>query len=239
MIIIPAIDIYENKTVRLKKGKFDDITYYPVSPVQQAEIYVKNGFHRIHIVDLAGSVQGVITVEDILRSIKSGLDVEVEFGGGIRDRAGVEKLFSLGIDRIIIGSLSIKNKPVFEAIIKEFGPEQFIISVDVLDKMVAVHGWTETTSLSLSEHIQYCLSLGLQQFLCTDISKDGMLTGTNTELYAQVMHEFPGIELIASGGIKDLVDIRKLQSMKMYATVVGKAIYENKFTIEELASIAE
>ncbi len=198
MIIIPAIDIYDNKTVRLKKGKFDDITYYPVSPLEQAAKYVQNGFHRIHIVDLAGSVKGMVTIENILRSMKSSLDVEIEFGGGIRDKANVEKLFSIGIDRIIIGSLSVKNKSVFEEIIKTFGPEQFIVSVDVLDKMVAVHGWTETTNLSLSDHIRYCQSLGLRQYLCTDISKDGMLSGTNTGLYAEVMQEFPGIELIAS-----------------------------------------
>jgi len=238
MIIIPAIDVYENKTVRLKKGKFDDITYYPISPLEQAGVYVKNGFHRIHIVDLAGSVKGMVTIDDTLRSIKDSLDVEVELGGGIRDKENVEKLFSIGVDRIIIGSLSIKNKPVFEDIVATFGPEQFIVSVDVLDKMVAVHGWTETTNLSLSEHIQYCQSLGLKQYLCTDISKDGMLSGTNTALYTEVMQEFPGIELIASGGIKDLEDIKTLKAMDMYATVVGRAIYENKFTIEELASLA-
>jgi phosphoribosylformimino-5-aminoimidazole carboxamide ribotide isomerase len=239
MIIIPAIDVYNNRTVRLEKGKFDNVTYYPNSPFDQAKLFVKHGFKRIHIVNLAGSVKGEVTIGNILQSIKTETQAEIEFGGGIRNKESVETLFNIGIDRIIIGSLSIKNKSLFESLMKEYDPARFIISVDVLDKMVAVHGWTETTNLSLSEHIQYCLSLGLKQFLCTDISKDGMLTGTNSQLYAEVMAEFPGIELIASGGVKDIEDIKKIQKMNMYAAVVGKAIYENKISIEELASIAE
>ena len=238
MIIIPAIDVYNDRTVRLEKGKFDNVTYYPNSPLEQAKLYVQHGFKRIHIVDLAGSVKGEITITGILESIKTETKVEIEFGGGIRNRESVETLCNIGIDRIIIGSLSIKNKPLFESLVKEYDPSRFIVSVDVNDKMIAVHGWTETTNLSLSKHIRYCQSLGLKQFLCTDISKDGMLTGTNSQLYAEVMQEFPGIELIASGGVKDLENLKNLQKMNMYAAVVGKAIYENKFTIEELASIA-
>jgi len=239
MQIIPAIDVYHNKIVRLFKGKFDDITYYPLSPFDQAKDFAKFGFKRIHIVDLMGSLQGMMTIIEILKLIKKELHVEIQFGGGVRDRKSMDKLFTIGIDKIIIGSLAVKNKPLFESLIQSYDPASFIISVDVNDKMVAVHGWTETTSLSLSDHIEYCCSLGLDQFLCTDISMDGTLSGANTKLYSEIMSEFPGIKLIASGGIGSIEDIVALRQLDLYGAVVGKAIYEQAIGLKELAAVAQ
>lgn len=239
MLIIPAIDIYDKKTVRLSRGNYNDITYYPLSPLAQAKEFMRFGFKRIHIVDLLGSANGEITILDILKSIKDETSLEIEFGGGIRSAEDVQSLTAIGIDRIIIGSLAVKSKHLFESIIKSNNPSLFIISADVKNKKIAVHGWTETTSVSLNDHINYCLSIGISQFLCTDISRDGMLQGTNTKLYLEIMKDFKDIKLIASGGIKNIQNIKSLKQLNIYGTVVGKAIYENTIDLEELSSLAE
>jgi len=239
MLIIPAIDIYDKKTVRLSKGNFKDITYYPLSPLDQAKQYAEFGFKRIHIVDLQGSAAGAVTVLDILKSIKTETGLEIEFGGGIRSNETVKTLFSIGVDKIIIGSMAIRNKNKFEFMLRSYNPVSFIVSADVNDNMIAVQGWTETTSVSLYDHINYCTSLGLDQFICTDISKDGTLLGTNIPLYSGMRKDYPRIKLIASGGIKDISDIRILKEMKIYGVVVGKAIYEKTIDLEELSQLAK
>jgi phosphoribosylformimino-5-aminoimidazole carboxamide ribotide isomerase len=239
MLIIPAIDIYNNKTVRLSKGNFDEITYYPLSPLEQALQFKEYGFNRIHLVDLLGSKMGEVTILPILKSIKDETGIEIEFGGGIRNEKTVQSLMSIGIDRIIIGSMAVKEKTLFESLLQLYNPHSFIISADVNNKKIAIHGWTETTSVSLNEHIDYCRSLGIEQFLVTDIAKDGMLQGTNTVLYSEIMKDYPDISLIASGGIKDSRDIIALKKMNIYGTVVGKAIYENTIELKELQTLAK
>jgi phosphoribosylformimino-5-aminoimidazole carboxamide ribotide isomerase len=238
LLIIPAIDIYNKKTVRLSKGNYNDVTYYPLSPLDQAIKFAQLGFKRIHIVDLLGSAQGEVTIIDILKSIKEKTGVEIEFGGGIRSEANVQLLKSIGIDKIIIGSLAVKDKPLFQSLLRSHDPSLFIISADVNNKKIAVHGWTETTSVSLNEHIEYCSSLGIDQFLCTDISRDGMLQGTNTQLYIEIRKDFKDIKLIASGGINNIQNVITLKKLNMYGTIVGKAIYENTIDLKELSSLA-
>lgn len=238
MITIPAIDIYEDSVVRLKKGDFDNITYYKNSPLEQAKLYESYGFKIIHVVDLLGSREGKFASLESIKSIKGNTKLKIEFGGGVRDVKSVEELFSIGIDFVIIGSLSIKNKKEFELILKNFDPAKIIVSADILDGKVKVSGWTEKTSVSVYSHIEYCKDIGVKKFLCTDISRDGMLNGTNTELYKELMNCFPLIHLIASGGIKDIDDIKNLAKINPYAVVVGKAIYENKIDLKELAKFA-
>ncbi|MEJ2105594.1 MAG: 1-(5-phosphoribosyl)-5-[(5-phosphoribosylamino)methylideneamino]imidazole-4-carboxamide isomerase, partial [Ignavibacteriaceae bacterium] len=227
MIIIPAIDIYDNQIVRLTKGDFDNITYYKNSPLQQAQLYESMGFDLIHIVDLLGSKTGKFTAVESVNKIKDYTKLQIEFGGGIRDVKTAAELFSAGVDYAIIGSLAIKNKNEFELIIKQNGADKIVAAIDVEDEKIKISGWTEETSISVYSHIEYCLSLGIQKFLCTDISKDGMLTGTNIELYKKILLKYPGIKLIASGGVKDINDIKALQEIEPYAVVVGKAIYED------------
>jgi phosphoribosylformimino-5-aminoimidazole carboxamide ribotide isomerase len=238
MIIIPAIDIYDNSVVRLAKGDFNNITYYKNSPLQQALLYESFGFKIIHVVDLLGSKQGKFTSLESIKSIKGKTKLKVEFGGGIRDVKSAEELFSIGVDNIIIGSLSIKNKNEFELILSKNDPDNIIVAVDILDRNVKVSGWTEDTSISIYSHIEYCQNLGVNKFLCTDISRDGMLIGTNLELYQDLISRFPKIKLIASGGIKDINDVKNLLKINPYAVVVGKAIYEEKIDLKELAQIA-
>ena len=239
MIVIPAIDIFQNRIVRLQKGEFDKINFYPNSPLQQAEIFYKHGFKWLHLVDLMGSKTGEISVKELITEIKSNTELKIEFGGGVRNIKNAEDLFSCGIDKIIIGSLSIQNKPEFEKIKDKFGPEKIIVAADVMNENLVIKGWTEQTSITIFEHIDYCKSVGINTFLCTDVSTDGMLTGTNKILYEKILNKVPDIELIASGGIKDLDDVKEVNKLNVYAVVVGKAIYENKIDLKELAEIGK
>ena len=237
MLIIPAIDLYENKIVRLRKGDFNQVTFYDHTPLAQAKEFARYGFEWIHMVDLLGSKMGTISVEEVIRIVKEETNLKIEFGGGVRNSQMVSQLFDIGIDKIILGSISVNNKSEFEAIVKCFPPQNFIIAVDALDEKLAVSGWTESTTISIYEQMEYCLQFGLTHFLCTDISKDGMLTGTNIDLYKNILARFSGIDLIASGGIKDLDDVKKLKEINPYGVVIGKAIYENKIDLRELAEI--
>jgi len=237
MLIIPAIDLYENKIVRLRKGDFNRVTFYDETPLTKAKEFAQHGFEWIHIVDLLGSKTGTISVDAIIREIKKETTLKIEFGGGVRNSQTVSQLFEIGINKIILGSISVNNKIEFEIIVKNFPPQNFIIAVDALDEMLAVSGWTEATEISVYEHIEYCLQFGLTHFLCTDISKDGMLTGTNVELYQNILSRFPSINLIASGGIKDLDDVKKVNKIDPYGVVIGKAIYEGKINLKELAEL--
>ncbi len=238
MLAIPAIDIYENKIVRLTKGDFGNITYYKNSPLEQAKLYESLGFKLIHIVDLLGSKTGKFSAIDSVKQIKEYTNLKIEFGGGIRDVKTAAELFNNNVDYTIIGSLAVKNKSEFELIIKTHGAEKIIAAIDAENENLKVSGWTEETSISVYSHIEYCLSQGVKTFLCTDISKDGMLSGTNNELYKKILIKFPGIKLIASGGVKDINDIKTLNEINPYAVVVGKAIYEDKLKLEELAEFA-
>jgi phosphoribosylformimino-5-aminoimidazole carboxamide ribotide isomerase len=238
MLIIPSIDIFENKVVRLKKGDFNNITYYSNSPYEQAKLYESLGFKLIHIVDLEGSKTGKFTAISSIKKIKENTNLELEFGGGIRSSKNVDELFSAGIDYAVIGSLSIKNKAEFENIVKSNPAEKIIVAADVNNEMIRITGWTEETEISIYSHIDYCKNLGIDKFLVTDISRDGMLSGTNKVLYKKILNNKPGINLIASGGIKDFEDIQKLKEINPYGIIVGKAIYENKIDLKELSKFA-
>lgn len=239
MVIIPAIDILNNQIVRLRKGDFNQVEYYANTPLQQAKFYESNGFEWLHMVDLEGSKSGNISVKEIIRQIKSETKLKIEFGGGIRSISTVDELIETGVDRVIIGSMSVQNKKEFEQIAEKYGSEKIVVASDVKDEKIAVKGWTEETSVSLYDHIDYCLGLGLNIFLCTDISKDGMLTGTNIGLYKKILSKYNNINLLASGGIKDIEDVKNVKNINAYGVIVGKAIYENKINLKELAEIGK
>jgi phosphoribosylformimino-5-aminoimidazole carboxamide ribotide isomerase len=238
MIVIPSIDIYKNKIVRLLKGDYNNVTYYENSPLEQAKRYESFGFKLIHIVDLEGSREGKSAAFDTAQKIKEKTSLQIEFGGGVRNSANADELFSVGINYVVIGSLSVKNKNEFEKIVTKNSPEKIIVAADVKNEMIRISGWTEETKISIYSHINYCRNLGITKFLVTDISRDGMLSGTNVELYEKILKKNPGIKLIASGGIKDLDDIRTIEKINPYGVIIGKAIYENKIDLKELAEFA-
>lgn len=237
MLTIPAIDILNNKIVRLSKGDFEQATYYPQPVIDQAKLYESYGFKRLHLVDLEASKTGTFTALDLIKQIKSETTLEIEFGGGVRHLEHAETLVHAGVDFVIIGSLSVTDKKEFKTIINSIGAEKIIIAADSLDNVIQVKGWTQSGGVSLKEHITYCNSAGIKTFLCTDIKKDGMLQGPSFGLYKQLQTDFPNLKFIASGGISNIEDIKKLHEMNMYATVIGKAIFENKIQLKELAEI--
>lgn len=237
MLIIPAIDILGGKVVRLSKGDFNQTSFYDFTPLELAQKYFSLGFEWIHIVDLLGSKEGRISIQNLLGEVKTATNLKIEFGGGIRNETQIEELVSLGIDRIVVGSLSITNKNLFESAVSKFSPGKFVAAIDVLNEKIFIKGWTEDSHVGLYQHIEYCSSLGIKTFLCTDISKDGTLKGPNIEMYKNIMMRFPKINVIASGGISSIDDIKKLDEENLYAAVVGKAIYENKINLEELVKI--
>lgn len=234
MLIIPAIDIYENKVVRLRKGNFNEITFYDFSPVEIATEFSKANLKWVHLVDLLGSKTGKISITEIISDIKKNSKLKLQFGGGIRNIETAEHLFNIGVDRIVIGSLSIINKNEFEKIAKKFNSEKLVVSIDVINYQIAIKGWTETSNISILEHINYCKDLGIKYFLCTDIAKDGTLEGPNLHLYTEILNNYPNIKLIASGGIFNLDNIKSLNDLKLYGAVIGKALYENQIKLEDL-----
>ena len=238
MLIIPAIDIIDGKVVRLSKGKYESKITYNKTPLEQAKIYDSFGFKWLHIVDLSGSKEGKIGTKKIIEEIKKQTNLKIEFGGGIRTKQDVISLDNIGVDGIIIGSLSVINKNEFESIFTEVIPDKIIVATDVFDKQIKIKGWTENTNIHLFEHIEYCTSLGIKTFLCTDIAVDGMLTGPNIELYKTTLDKYPNIQLTASGGVSNIKDIIELKKLPLRGVVVGKAIYENKIDLKELAKFA-
>lgn len=238
MLIIPAIDILDGKLVRLEKGDYQTHKVYSDNPFEVAQKFSEHGFDLIHIVDLSGSKDGRINTVELLKKMKFELNIKIEFGGGIRSLDNVKKLVNSGVDKIVIGSISITNKNEFEKIVKKFGSEKIIAAIDSDDGLIKVKGWTEQTNVTIESHIDYCLSLNVNTFLCTDIKKDGMLTGPNITLYKNLMDKFPSSKIIASGGVSRIEDVKELIEQNLYAVVIGKAIYENKINLKELAELA-
>lgn len=238
MIVMPAIDVYENKVVRLQKGRFEDITIYAQSVLDQVKQYEQAGFTRLHIIDLLGSKMGKPQITETIKAIKETTALQVQTGGGLRTAANVQAVLDAGADYCIIGSAAINNIKEFEAIVALASPEKIVIAADALDGKIAIEAWQEVTTVTLQQHIQNCKTMfGLKTFLCTDISKDGMMAGPNTQLYIDLQNEFPALQFIASGGISCADDVRGLKNAQVFGTVVGRAIYEGTVTLEELQKI--
>lgn len=237
MLIIPAVDILNNRVVRLTQGDYQQVTTYDYSPLELAQRYERLGFDWMHLVDLEAAKTGSINTLPILKEIKQKTGLKLQFGGGVRNANQVNELIENGVDRIIIGSLAIENRNKFENIVSSIDANRFVVAIDANNERILTKGWTENSGVPIYDHIDYCTNRYINTFLCTDVSKDGTLSGPNAPLYSKIMERHPDINLIASGGISSLHDIIMLQSLNLYAAVVGKAIYENKIKLEDLASI--
>jgi len=237
MLIIPAVDILNNRVVRLTQGDYQQVTTYDYSPLELAQRYERLGFEWMHLVDLEAAKTGSINTLPILKEIKQKTGLKLQFGGGVRNTNQVNELIENGVDRIIIGSLAIENRNEFENIVSSNDASRFVVAIDANNERILTKGWTENSGGPIYDHIDYCTNRYINTFLCTDVSKDGTLSGPNAPLYSKIMERHPDINLIASGGISSLHDIIMLQSLNLYAAVVGKAIYENKIKLEDLASI--
>ncbi|GGC15690.1 1-(5-phosphoribosyl)-5-[(5-phosphoribosylamino) methylideneamino] imidazole-4-carboxamide isomerase [Parapedobacter defluvii] len=238
MYIIPAIDVLDKKVVRLREGNYDDATVYEVSLEEMIEKYQFNGTEFVHIVDLNGA-KGDFSNQSYLFDIVRHTDMKVQYGGGVRSIEKVMELVDAGIHRVVVGTQAITNPSFLDELSKlnrgkHKYADQVVIAIDVLDEVIKYSGWMESSPVKLLDYIDRCLSLGFFRFLCTDINKDGKLGGAGVELYKKLLDHSPIIKLIASGGISSMDDIHALDAIKVEACVVGKAIYENRITIEQI-----
>lgn len=239
MYIIPAIDVLDKKVVRLREGNYQDVTTYPISLEEQIDKYHANGTEIVHIIDLNGA-KGDFSNQDYLFDIIQKTDMKVQYGGGVRSIEKVKELVDAGVYRVIVGTQAITNPTFLEDLSKlnegrvKYA-DHIVIAIDVLDEVIKYSGWLESSPIKLIEYIDRCLALGFYRFLCTDISKDGKLGGAGVELYKKLLAHSPIIKLIGSGGISSMEDIQALNALgKVESVVVGKAIYENRISIEEI-----
>src|SRR5690554_155300 len=238
MYIIPAIDVLDQKVVRLREGNYEEVTTYPVTLEEMIGRLQANGTELIHIIDLNGA-KGDFSNQSYLFDVLQKTDAKVQYGGGVRSIDMVKKLLDEGVYRVIVGTQAITNPEFLDELSelscgKEKCSDQVIIAIDVLDEVIKYSGWQESSPLKLVDYIDRCLGLGFFRFLCTDIDKDGKLGGAGIGLYEKLLNHSPIIKLIASGGISSMEDIVKLSQLRVESCVVGKAIYEERIQIEEI-----
>ena len=236
MHIIPAIDLIDGQCVRLTQGDYSQKKIYHDSPLELAKRFEDAGIKRLHLVDLDGAKAKRIINGDVLRSIASSTSLKVDFGGGVQSDEDIALAFSLGAHQVTGGSIAVKNPALFDAWIQQFGGEKIILGADAKDRKIAVSGWQETSGEEVISFIKKYFAKGLSHVICTDVAKDGLLQGPSLDLYRDILSEIPGIRLIASGGVAGLKDLEDLQKIGVYGAIVGKAYYEGKVTLEQLAS---
>jgi phosphoribosylformimino-5-aminoimidazole carboxamide ribotide isomerase len=236
MQIIPAIDIIEGKCVRLTEGDYAQKKIYNEDPLEVAKAFEGIGLMRLHLVDLDGAKAGEVVNWKVLEKIANNTELKIDFGGGIKTEAILKTALDTGATYATIGSLAVKNELLFQEWIARFGANTFMLGADVFEEKIAIGGWMEKTEISVFDFMKSYIDRGVKQIFCTDIKKDGKLQGPSIELYQKIIEQFPALHLIASGGVSSLDDLIELEEIGCAAAIVGKAIYENKITISELAS---
>jgi phosphoribosylformimino-5-aminoimidazole carboxamide ribotide isomerase len=236
MKIIPAIDIINGKCVRLTQGDFKQVKVYNEDPLEVAMQFQQADMEYLHLVDLDGAKKGKVVNWKTITDLQAKTALLIDFGGGVKSVEDVEHLLDLDICQINIGSIAIKEPQKFINWLETYGRDNFILSADVWDENIMVHGWLESTDLRLFDLVEEFVQHGLRYLTCTDIRADGMLEGPNFSLYEKLRTKFPTLKINASGGISCLNDLQKLKALNIDGAIIGKAIYENKFTLEELKS---
>lgn len=234
--IIPAIDIIDGKCVRLSQGDYQKKKIYNENPLEVAKMFESAGIKRLHLVDLDGAKAKRIINYKVLENIANHTSLIVDFGGGVQSNTDIDIAFKSGASMITGGSIAIKNKPLFDSWIKEYGSDKIILGADCRDHKISISGWEESTNVDIIDFIESYEKDGVKKVVCTDISKDGMLQGTSISLYQEILYRIPNCYLIASGGVSSKKDIQDLESIGVPAVILGKAIYENKITLRELSN---
>ena len=234
MQILPAIDIKEGQVVRLYKGDFNQKTVVNPDVMGQSKIFAQAGIDFIHVVDLDGAFDGRATNRDLIAKLKKESGLGVEVGGGIRTLEQIEDYLAVGIDRVIIGSMAVKNPDFVKAALEKFGSDKVVVGIDAKNGMVATEGWLETSNVDYISLAKAMEKIGVTLFVYTDIDRDGTLTGPNFEHYDRLVAELTTAKVIASGGIAEQSDLVKLQQIGVAGTIVGKAYYNGNISLEEL-----
>ncbi|TDK41533.1 1-(5-phosphoribosyl)-5-[(5-phosphoribosylamino)methylideneamino]imidazole-4-carboxamide isomerase [Algoriphagus formosus] len=235
MFIIPAIDLIDGKCVRLSQGDYSSKKEYHDDPVEMAKRFQDAGIQRLHLVDLDGAKAKRIINDQVLLDITQKTSLKVDFGGGVQSEEEIEKAFYLGASQVTGGSVAVKKPDMFKSWLITYGPEKLILGADAKDRKIAIHGWEETTEQEVIAFIKSYFQLGVRYVICTDVAKDGLLQGPSVELYKEIMEEIPDLKLIASGGVSSVKDLEELEKIGVYGAIVGKAYYEGKVSLEELA----
>ena len=231
MILLPAIDLYEGKAVRLKKGDYNEMTVYRDDPVALASELENQGAEWLHMVDLEGAKTGLAPNLPIAAEIARTTGLKVEYGGGLRSLEVLKKCMDAGVSRAILGTAAVTDPVLLSAALEKWG-EKIAAGADIKDGKIAIKGWLETAEESLTEFLDRMEALGVQTAICTDISRDGMLRGTNRELYASLADR-SGPRIVASGGVSSLEDIRALKALGLYGAILGKAYYTGAVDLRE------
>lgn len=234
MQILPAIDIKEGQAVRLFKGDFNQKTVVNPDVIGQSKIFAQAGIDFIHVVDLDGALDGRATNRDLIAKLKKESGLGVEVGGGIRTLEQIEDYLAVGIDRVIIGSMAVKNPDFVKAALEKFGSDKIVVGIDAKNGMVATEGWLETSNVDYISLAKAMEKIGVTLFVYTDVYRDGTLTGPNFEHYERLVAELTTAKVIASGGIAEQSDLVKLQEIGVAGTIVGKAYYNGNISLEEL-----
>ncbi len=236
MHIFPAIDLFDKKAVRLYKGDYSQMTTYSDDPLAVAKDFEASGARFIHMVDLEGARDGTTPNIDIVSSIARGTGLFVEIGGGIRSLDTVRRYIDAGVGRVILGTAAVKDPELTEAAVKQYG-DKIAVGADVKDGYIAIKGWLESSEYTLDAFLDKMQSLGVKTVICTDISKDGAMQGTNRELYLELSKKYT-VDIIASGGVSSLEDIRALSDMGLYGAIIGKAYYTGAIDLKEAIAAA-
>ena len=237
MQIIPAIDIIEGKCVRLTQGDYSQKKVYNEHPLEVAMEFEDAGLQRLHLVDLDGAKAGKVRNWKVLETIAGKTGMIIDFGGGIKTAGDVDIVFNSGAALATVGSIAVKDPPLFLHWLQEYGADRFLLGADVKDEKIAVGGWLETTDRWIYDFIAEYMEKGVRQLFCTDVSKDGLLQGPSTELYRNIVEKFPDLHFIASGGVSGIEDVHELAAIGCQGVIIGKAIYEGRVTLSELMNI--
>lgn len=236
MIILPAIDLFDKKAVRLFKGDYSQMTVYSDHPLSVALDFEKQGATHIHLVDLEGAKLGTTPNLEVVRKIVENTHLSAEIGGGIRSLETVDRYIGIGVSRVILGTAAVQDRDFLLSAVAKYG-DRIAVGADVRDGYIAVKGWMEQSGISLESFLSDMESIGIRNVICTDISKDGAMKGTNLELYAELSGKYR-MDVTASGGVSSLDDVRKLAGMKLYGAIIGKAYYTGAIDLREAIEVA-
>ena len=237
MILFPAIDLFEKKAVRLYKGDYANMTVYSDNPIEIAREFENCGCTHIHMVDLEGAKDGTTPNLSAVEQVAKETSLFVEIGGGIRDMQTVERYLSAGVSRVILGTAAVNDEAFLQAAVEKYG-DKIAVGADVKDGHIAIKGWLETSAVTLEDFLRKMEDIGVENIICTDISKDGAMKGTNLALYKQLSEKFR-LDITASGGVSSMEDICRLRQMDLYGAIIGKAYYTGAIDLKEALEAAK